>query len=60
MRCAWQNRPSALEMYEELLTLPGLPDPNIDVSPMRYGTWYSAHVRKASNAVVKLVKRVTR
>jgi hypothetical protein len=33
----WQNRPSALEMYEELLTLPGLPDPNIDVSPMRYG-----------------------
>ncbi len=45
MRCAWQNRPSASEMYEELLTLPGLPDPNIDVSPMRYATVYSAHVK---------------
>ena len=30
-----ESRPSARQMYEELCTLNGMPDPNVDVSPMR-------------------------
>ena len=35
-----ESRPSARAMYEELCTLNGMPDPNVEVSPMRsVGMW---------------------
>lgn len=30
-----ENRPTAIQLYEELTTLNGMPDPSVDVSPMR-------------------------
>jgi hypothetical protein len=30
-----QNRPTAIQMYEELINLNGMPDPSIDASPIR-------------------------
>ena len=32
-----ESRPSARQMHEELCTLNGMPDPSVDVSPMRSG-----------------------